>query len=132
LFGVPVGVDEHQAEELSAVRRRLGGAIGVPTAAASGLALLVLPFALVLIRSDEFARGGAAVVGVLAAISILTFAGLSASRPGMKITVGEFMVALAGIGVVIVILVAVLLARRGPAEHAPEAAEVQSFSTILN
>jgi hypothetical protein len=132
LLGVPEGVDEHQAEELSAVRKRLGGAIGVPTVAASGLALLVLPFALVLIRSDEFARGGAAAVGVVAAISILTFAGLSASRPGMKITVGEFLVALAGIGVVIVIIVAVLLARRGPAEAAPEAAEVQSFSTILN
>jgi hypothetical protein len=128
LVGVPEGVDEAQAEELSAVRKRLSGAIGVPTTAAAGLALLVLPFALVLIRSDGFVKGGAAAVGVVAAISILTFAGLSTSRPGMKISIREFVAVLAGIGVVIVIIVAVLLARRGPAE----AGTVEALTTRLS
>jgi hypothetical protein len=86
----------------------------------------------VLIRSDEFARGGAAAVGVVAAISILTFAGLSASQPGMKITVGEFLVALAGIGVVIVIIVAVLLARRGPVEPGTAEAVEALAKTLAN
>jgi hypothetical protein len=125
VIGVPEGVDPRHAEELAMVRRRLGGALALPVAGALALGLLVLPFALVLIRSNGFAEGGASVVGILTALGILTFAGLSASRPSMKITFGEFLAALAGIGVIILIIVAVLLARRGPApvEEATEGVE---------
>ena len=44
----------------------------------------------------------------MVAAGILAFAGLSASRPEMRITRGEFLLAAAGIGVVVFILVAVL------------------------
>ena len=57
------------------------------------------------------ASGGAAVLAILVSASILGLAGLSASRPGMKIRRSEFVIALGGIGIVILIVVAVFLAR---------------------
>jgi hypothetical protein len=111
--GVPAAIGDHEADEAHEVRSRLGGAIGVPLAGVLGLALLVLPFAIVLIRSNHMASGGAAMLAILTAGSVLAVAALSASKPGMKITRGEFLVALGGIGVVVMIIVAVLLARSG-------------------
>ena len=84
------------------------------------LFVLVVPFAFVLIRSNHMASGGAAVLAILVSASILGIAGLSASRPGMKIRRGEFVVALGGIGVVILIIVAVFLAPQREAVHEEE------------
>jgi hypothetical protein len=113
VVGVPAGVPESETAQVDAVRARLGSAIAVPLAGVIALAVLVIPFAFVLIRSDHMASGGAAVLAILVAASILGIAGLSASRPGMKIKRSEFVVALGGIGVVILIIVAVFLARSG-------------------
>ena len=114
MVGIPAGVAAAEATEVDAVRSRLAGAISVPLAGVLALGLLVIPFAVVLIRSNHMASGGAAILAVIAAASVLVISGLSASRPGMKISRSEFLLALGGIGVVLLIIVAVLLARRGP------------------
>lgn len=107
---IPAGVP-HGSAEVALVRSRLGAAISVPLAGVLALVVLVVPFATVLIQSNHLTSGGAAVIASLAAASILAIAGLSASRPGMKISRGEFLLALTGIGVVLTIIVAVMLAQ---------------------
>jgi hypothetical protein len=113
VVGIPAGVPDSETAQVDAVRARLGSAIAVPLAGVIALAVLVIPFAFVLIRSNHMASGGAAALAILVAASILGIAGMSASRPGMKIKRSEFVVALGGIGVVILIIVAVFLARSG-------------------
>jgi hypothetical protein len=119
VVGVPASLAEGESHEVDAIRSRLGAAIGVPLAGIIALAALVLPFAYVLIKSSHMTAAGAPVLAIVVAVSILAIAGLSASRPGMKIRRGEFVVALGGIGVVLMIIVAVLLAR-SDGEHQEE------------
>jgi MFS family permease len=124
---MPASVPE-SASEVAQVRSRLSAAISVPLAGLLSLVLLVVPFAIVLIRSNHMTSGGAAIIAILAAVSILAIAGLSASSPGMKISRGEFLLALTGIGVVLTIIVAVMLAQSEPhEEEAVEAAEARAF-----
>ena len=107
-FAVPVAVDDADRDEIRSVRRRLGGAIGIPTAGLMLLLLLVLPFAITLIESNHLTSGGAAIIAILASAGVLGFASLAGSRPNMRISFGEFLVALAGIGVIIILVFAVL------------------------
>jgi hypothetical protein len=113
LFGTPVAVADGDQEEVTEVKRRLGQAVSIPMAAAVILLLLVLPFAYLLIRSNELTSGGGAVIAVLVASGILGFAALAGSQPQMRITGGDLLVAMVGIGTVLLILVAVLLINSG-------------------
>lgn len=131
LVGVPAALAATESEEVSAVRARLGGAIAVPLAGLLALVLLVIPYAIVLIRSDEMTSGGAAVLAVITAGGILAISGLSASRPGMTIRRGDFLVALGGIGVVVLIIFAVLLARSGGAEAEDGAVATETTDTTV-
>ena len=108
LVGTPVAVAEEDQDEVVAVRKRLGNAIGIPLAGLALLLLLVLPFAYTLIQSNEMTSGGASIVAILVAGGILGFAALSGTKPEMKISFGELMVAVAGIATVLIIIVAVL------------------------
>lgn len=109
--GVPVAVEEHDREEIARVRGRLAGAISIPVAGLIILLGLVLPFAWALIRSAELSAAGAPAVAVLTAAGILAFASLAGSRPNMRISFGELMVAIIGIGTVIVVILLVLFSR---------------------
>ncbi|HKZ18801.1 MAG TPA: hypothetical protein VJQ57_01685 [Acidimicrobiia bacterium] len=122
VLGVPAGVGDEESEEMTRVQSRLTGAIAVPLAGILALGLLVLPLAVVLIRSNHLASGGAAILAIIAAGSILAIASLSASRPGMRISRGEFLLALGGIGIVVMIVFAVMLARNPDALHQDEEA----------
>ncbi|HJU52308.1 MAG TPA: hypothetical protein VJ815_08255 [Acidimicrobiia bacterium] len=122
VLGVPTGVRDEETEEVTRVQSRLTGAIAVPLAGILALALLVLPLAVVLIRSNHLASGGAAILAIIASASILAIASLSASRPGMRISRGEFLLALGGIGIVVMIVFAVMLARNPDALHEAEEA----------
>jgi hypothetical protein len=120
LLGVPVAVDESDAEEVAAVKGRLGNAISIPLAGLLLLALLVLPFAYTLIESNHLAPGaGGAIVAIVAASGILGFAALAGSRPEMRISFGDLMVAVIGIGVVLIIIISVLFATQSE-EHSEE------------
>jgi hypothetical protein len=122
LFGTPVAVADGDEEEVTEVRKRLGQAVSIPMSAAVILLLLVLPFAYILIQSNELTSGGAAIIAILVAGGILGFATLAGSQSGMRITGGDLLVAVAGIGTVLLILLAVLLINSDevPAEGAPE------------
>lgn len=110
LLGVPVAVDE-DTEEVETMKRRLGNAVSIPLAGLLILVLLVLPFGFTLIESNHLAPGvGGAVVAIVTAGGILGFAALSGSRPEMKISLGDLMVAVIGIGVILVIIISVLSA----------------------
>ncbi len=109
LFGTPVAVSDDDEKEVTEVRKRLGQAISIPMSAAVILLLLVLPFAYILIQSNELTSGGAAIIAVLVASGILGFATLAGGKPEMRITGGDLLVAVAGIGTVLLILLAVLL-----------------------
>ena len=108
LLGTPVAIDEQDLDEVAAIKTRLGNAIGIPLAAAILLLLLVVPIGYILIQSSHLGSGGASIVAVLIAGGILGFATLAGSRPEMKISFGDFLVALAGVGTVLIIILAVL------------------------
>ncbi len=128
-IGVPAGVHDHEAGEVERVQRRLAGAIGVPLAGLVALAVLVLPLAVVLVRSSHLSAAGAPILAIIASASILAVASLSASKPGMKISRGEFLLALSGIGVVLMIVMAVLLAR-SPVHEEEEVAEAGATTSL--
>jgi hypothetical protein len=127
VVGIPAGVE---AEEVATVQRRLGGAIGIPLAGMVALAVLVLPLAIVLIRSSHLSAAGAPILAIIASASILAVASLSASKPGMRISRGEFLLALGGIGVVLMIVMAVLLAR-SPVHEEEETTEAGATTTVI-
>ena len=108
-FGVPRGVESDEAEESSGVKRRLATAYSLPAVAGVAVLVLVLPVAYVFISYP----GWAPVTAVFVSASILGFAGLSASRPGMKVSGGEFLVAVAGVIVVVTVILAVLAIQGG-------------------
>lgn len=132
-FAVPVTVDEDDTAEISAVKRRLGGAIGIPLAGVAMLLLLVLPFAFTLIKSNHLTSGGAAIVAVLTAAGVLGFAALAGSKPNMRISFGEFLVALAGIGAIILLVFAILNNTGGGEEnHEGSANQGQAMISLSN
>jgi hypothetical protein len=108
-LGIPAGVDGPESEESSVVRRRLASAYAIPATAALAIALFVIPLALIFIQFPSFAP----VLAGIVSLGILGFASLSASRPGMRISTGEFIAAAAGIGVILLIIVSVLLVQGG-------------------
>lgn len=122
LIGVPVAVDESDTEEVKTVKKRLSNAMSIPMAGLLLLLLLVLPFAYALIESNHLAPGvGGAVVAIVAAGGILGFSALAGSQPEMRISFGDVVWALVGIGTVLVIIISVLL-YSGEEEHEEEPA----------
>ncbi|MBW3667051.1 MAG: hypothetical protein KY394_05585 [Actinobacteria bacterium] len=121
LIGTPVVVGEEDLEEVRTVRERLGNAVGVPLTGVAILVLLVLPFAYLLIQSNHLLPGlGAALVGILTAAGILGFAALAGNRPQMRISTGDLLVAVAGIGAVLIVILAVLFYSGSEQEHEEE------------
>ena len=103
-FGVPDGLASEEVSEGTVVRQRLGSAFSLPVVTVLAILVLVLPAAWVFIQFPAWAP----LIAIFIAGGIISFAGLSAARPGMKISAGEFLVAASGVGVVVIIVVAVL------------------------
>ncbi|HUG33046.1 MAG TPA: hypothetical protein VMM14_09170 [Acidimicrobiia bacterium] len=130
VLGVPVAVDESDTEEVETVKTRLGNAIGIPVAGLAILVFLVLPFGFTLIESNHLAPGvGGAVVAVITAAGILGFAALAGSRPEMRISLGDLVVAIIGIGVVLIIIISVLFATQS-GDHTDDQGE--AAATIVS
>ena len=130
-IGVPVAVADGSGAEIESVRQRLGFAFGIPLTGLLLLLLLVLPFAWVLIRSNHLAEGGAAIVGILVAAGILGFAALAGTKPNIKLSFGEVMVAVIGIGTILVFILAVMFARSPDEEPEEPAAEPEAAITLV-
>lgn len=129
-FAVPVALGEPE-EEVSTVRARLGNAVGIPAAGVILLLALVLPFAWTLIQSNHLTSGGAAVIAIITAGGILGFATLAGSRPNMRIGRGELLVAVLGIGIVVLILFAVLNNLAEPHEEEAPPAEEAAIELVV-
>lgn len=125
-LGVPAGVDDLEFDETGVVKRRLTSAFGIPALAAVALLLFIVPLAFIFIQFPSFAPLLAAIVS----IGILGFASLAASRPGMRISTGEFLAAVAGVGVVLLILVSVLLVQGG-GHHEEDGGEAGEAETAV-
>ena len=130
-IGVPVAVPEGAGEEIESVRARLGAAFGIPLTGLLLLLLLVLPFAWALIESNHLTSGGAAIIGILAAAGILGFASLAGTKPNIKLSFGEVIVALIGIGTILVFILAVLFARSPEDESEEPAAEPEAAVVLV-
>jgi len=130
VVAVPVAV-AGDADEIAEVKGRLGGALTIPALGLLILVLLVLPFAWALIESSHLTSGGAAVVAIVTALGILGFASLAGTRPNVKISLGEAMIALVGIATVLLIVFAVLLARSSGEEQENQAGEEAAVVLML-
>lgn len=113
ILALPGGLTEAEQEESEVIKHRLVTSYLMPVMVVAGIAALVLPFAYLLVSFHTWAP----LLAGVAAGGILAFAGLSASRPGMKITAGEFAVAAAGIGALLLIIALVANATSGGAGH---------------
>lgn len=110
IFGTPVSVEEDPAE-VEEVKGRIRHAVTIPLKGVLGLLLIVLPFAFILFEANHLVGNGAAIIAIIAAGGILGFAALAGTKPNVRLTLGEVMVALIGIGTVLVVLLAVLVFR---------------------
>jgi hypothetical protein len=70
---------------------------------------IVIPVALAFLSFPKWAP----LTGGFIALSVLAFSGLANARPNLKITRGEFMLAVTGVVTVVVIVVSVLAAQGG-------------------
>ncbi len=124
-LGTPYAITSEEAHAAHEVRSRLGSAYGIPVTAILAIALLAGPAAYVFLSFPSWAP----VMGMFIAASILGFAGLAASRPGMKISAGEFLIASAGIAVIVVIVAAILTAQgRG---HSEEPSQTETRAAVV-
>lgn len=130
-IGVPIALPDGSGEEIETVRRRLGSAFGIPLTGLLLLLVLVLPFAWALLESNHLASGGAAIIGILTAGGILGFASLAGSKPNIKLSFGEVMVAVIGIGTILVFILAVMFARSPDEESEEPAAEPEAAVTLV-
>lgn len=130
LLGVPVAVDESDDEEVTTVRTRLTNAVSIPLAGILLLLLLVLPFAYALIQSNHLAANGGAIVAIIAAGGILGFSALAGTKPEMRISFGDLMWAILGLGAVLIIIISVLL-YAGSDEEAEEPAEPEAIVRLV-
>jgi hypothetical protein len=132
LLGVPVAVDADDSEEASNVEEPAGKAVSIPLAGLLILGLLVLPFAFTLIQSNEMAPGvGGAVVAIITAAGILGFAALAGTKPEMRISFGDLLVAVIGIATLLVIVISVLLYTGSGDEHSEEPAETGAVVQLV-
>ena len=110
-----------EAEDAETVRRRISDALLLPVVAIVVIVVIVVSFGSLLLRFSGFAP----LIAILVAIGTLGFAALMASRPNLRVTKGEVLVAAVGVGVVLLMLALIAASITGddgddetPADHA--------------
>ncbi len=126
VLAVPVGLDAGAADESTAVRRRLSTGVGVPLAAFAVLAMIVVALGSLFLAYHV----AAPLIAIVVAGGILAFAGLTASRPNVRLSLGELLAAAAGILAVVVLIVVVAGALGGGEEGAEEPAEASAVAAL--
>ena len=121
----PAALAGAEAEDADTVRRRLSDALLLPVVATVVIVAIVVPFGSLLLRFSGFAP----LIAILVAIGTLGFAALMASRPNLRVTKAEVLVAAAGVGVVLLMLALIaasLAGDEGDAEAPADHAQVQT------
>ena len=113
----PAALGGVEAEDAEVVRRRIADGLALPVVATLLILVIVVSFGSLLVRFASFAP----LIAILVSIGALGFAALMASRPNLRVTRGEVLVAAAGVGVVLLMLalVASSMAGSGGSEEAP-------------
>lgn len=132
-LGVPDGLAEGERVTGTAVQGRLAAAFSLPVLSVLSILVVVLPAAWVFIQFPSWAP----FIAIFIAGGIIAFASLSAARPGMRISAGEFLVAAAGIGVVVLIVASVLATQGGGGhaeddDHAEETSEEAAVVVVVH
>ena len=117
----PAALAGDAAEDADTVRRRLGDALLFPVTATVLILVIVVAFGSLLLRFAGFAP----LIAILVAIGTVAFASMMASRPNLRVTRNEVLVAMAGVGVVL-LMIAVIAAsmstdhgeEEAPTDHA--------------
>ncbi|MDE0138815.1 MAG: hypothetical protein OXM57_10675 [bacterium] len=121
----PAALSGTEAEEAREVRKRLTDGLAMPVLATLVIAVIVVAFGSLLLRYAAFAP----LIAILVSIGTIGFAALMSSRPNLRVTKAEFLVAAAGVGVVLTMLALIAAALSGegdeggagePAGHALE------------
>ena len=121
----PAALVGTEAEEAREVRKRLTDGLAMPVLATLVIVVIVVSFGSLLLRYPGFAS----LIAILVSIGTIGFAALMSSRPNLRVTKGEFLVAAAGVGVVLTMLALIAAAVSGdgheaeggdPADHAFE------------
>ncbi len=114
----PAALAGDEAEEARAVRKRITDGLAMPVLATLVIAVIVVSFGSLLLRFSGFAP----LIAILVSIGTIGFAALMSSRPNLRVTKGEFLVAAAGVGVVLMML-AVIAAAVSDDDHEDGAGE---------
>lgn len=121
----PATLAGDQAEDAETVRRRLGDALLFPVTATVLILVIVVSFGSLLLR---FA-GYAPLIAILVAIGTLAFAAMMASRPNLRVTRNEVLVAMAGIGVVLLMIA--VIASSTASDHGEEEAPTDHAYVVI-
>lgn len=113
MMALPAGLNAAEEAESDVIKHRLATSYLMPVLVILAIASFVLPFAWLLLTF----HGSAPIIAIVAAGGVLTFAGLAASKPNGSISAGEFAVAAAGIGVVLLFVALVTNAVSGGGDH---------------
>lgn len=105
----PSALSGSEAEEAREVRKRITDGLAMPVLATLVIAVIVVSFGSLLLRYAEFAS----IIAILVSIGTIGFAALMSSRPNLRVTKGEFLVAAAGVGVVLTMLALIAAAVSG-------------------
>lgn len=96
----PSALSGEAAEDADTIKRRLSDSMMIPTVSMLIIAVIVVSFGTLLVQYPSYAPALAIFVSIL----ILAFASMMASRPNLKITKGEVLVAAAGVAVVLLMM----------------------------
>ena len=122
----PAALSGEEAEDADTVKRRLSDALALPVAAGLVILVIVVSFGSLLLRFSGFAP----LIAIFVAIGTVGFAALMASRPNLRVTKNEVLVAAAGVGVVLLMLalIAASITKEEGGDEAPsDHAQVQSI-----
>lgn len=107
-------------EETERFKKRFFDMVRITGTALLLLLILVLPFGWTLFETTNVSTAIAPILAIAAAGCILTFGALSEARPEMRVTMGEFGLALAGVMVITGgVLAMVFAGGGGPEPHGP-------------
>ena len=117
----PAALAGTEAEEARKVRKRLTEGLAIPALATLVIVVIVVAFGSLLLRYAAFAP----LIAILVSIGTIGFAALMSSRPNLRVTKAEFLVAAAGVGVVLTMLalIAAAVSDEGHEEEAGDPAD---------